>query len=232
MYVRFCRIEVEMHKMYVSASLMPFVIFVSGRHERELPGEVSELGRRQSLDEGLSIAAPALLISHKQMHRSMKATLHSILSRKLQGFCRHAMPRHGASPPDIRRRNLDTGTDYVICGVTMRPTNWIAIGHLGHLQRPRLVALQMPCTVRTFAAEKKQAHYNVLSDFTQKCFVTLVGAGHVRDGQQPPHIDAPRSQARVFLGIQHLTGAICSTCEVQGKAKSDGCALKLEISSV
>src|SRR5262245_30465752 len=71
------RIEVEMHAARVPARLLPFVIFVAGGHERQLPFEAPERRPRQPFDERLSVAAFALLMHDEQMHRRSKTILDS-----------------------------------------------------------------------------------------------------------------------------------------------------------
>jgi hypothetical protein len=101
--------------------------------------------------------------------------------------------------------------------------------------------------MRTFAAEKKEAQNNVLSDFTQKCFGFLVGADHVRDGQRPPSSRrSPKSGTRILgYSASHRPYVFNLRGAGQGEERrpnlapkkqaaqlSFGCALELEIACV
>jgi hypothetical protein len=87
--------------------IVPFAIFVAGRHECELAREIAQIGSRRALDESLSTAPLALLVRHEQMHGCAKAIFNVDLVRGFDGFGRHAVPGDGAATNDIGRRNLD-----------------------------------------------------------------------------------------------------------------------------
>src|SRR5690242_8097815 len=115
---------------------MPFMIFMTRRDERHLASMVMESRWRQALDKGFSGASLNLLIGHKEMRGSAKAIIHLVLFRRLQSFCCHPMPCHGAALPDMRRGDLNGGTDWFRRRVWMRPRNLIAISHLDYLLGP------------------------------------------------------------------------------------------------
>src|SRR5215510_12109928 len=69
------RIEIEMHAARVPARLLPFVIFVAGGHERQLPFEASERRPRQPFNERFSVAAFALLMHDQQVYCRAKTIL-------------------------------------------------------------------------------------------------------------------------------------------------------------
>jgi len=51
------RIEIEIRHARQEPRLMPFVVFVAGRHEGELPAEIALRRSRQTLDECLAVLA-------------------------------------------------------------------------------------------------------------------------------------------------------------------------------
>src|SRR5215831_14581916 len=124
------RIEIKMHVARVPARLLPFVIFVAGGHERQLPFEAPERRPRQPFNERLSVAAFALLMHDEQVHRRAKTILDFASAGRLQRFRRHAMPCYGAASHSLRRRDLNSGIDLAGCRVTGRQVRWMEIGLL------------------------------------------------------------------------------------------------------
>jgi hypothetical protein len=76
------------------------------RHENQLPLEVTTCGAREALDEGLPVAALALLVDGKQVTRPVKAILGPFGLGGLHDLHGHAVPTHRAALHGISRKNL------------------------------------------------------------------------------------------------------------------------------
>src|SRR5262249_2304204 len=66
---------------------------------------------RQSFDEGVAVAALALLVGDEQMHRSTKMELGPLIARALDGLGGYSAPRQHATPHRVARGNLDRGME-------------------------------------------------------------------------------------------------------------------------
>src|SRR5882757_5243870 len=79
---------------------------MTGWHESELSPHVSQLRSGQTIDKRLPIASYPLFIYGKKVKWGAKAKLYLFRSGRLHDLGRHAVPRHGATPHNIGRKNL------------------------------------------------------------------------------------------------------------------------------
>src|SRR5262249_26287932 len=113
-------IEVETNNPRPRARVVPCLIYVAGRHEREFPCKILKLRSRQTLDECLSIAVLAPLVSHEQMNRCSEAIPDNASAYALDGLCRHSMARNAATYHEISGCNFDCGMRDFGGGVAVR----------------------------------------------------------------------------------------------------------------
>src|SRR5712671_627706 len=124
------RIEIKMCSTDQTARLLPIIVFMTGRHEDELPLVVSQRGPRQALDEGEPVAALARFEHNEHVDRSSEATLDSGMLRDMHNLRRHAIPVHGVPPYGFCGRKLDQRSDRVELGLAGRQANGVVIGSL------------------------------------------------------------------------------------------------------
>ena len=100
------RIEIEVDEARQKARLLPFMVLVAGRHQGQLAPRVAQPRSRQAFDEGVAIAAHALIADGEKMKRGAKANFQLLAPRRLHDLGGDAAPADGAALHDIGRIDL------------------------------------------------------------------------------------------------------------------------------